>query len=125
VRITLTVPKTALAGVTLESSFARSKAATAAFSEERAFRCFGCWDFVAMVGSYEKAVRRVGCEEEPEPQQRWVTILSWHASCKQTGHFMKKMIFAVKSLEEPMRSADHPNSLFALVRNVLEKSSNH
>jgi len=41
------------------------------FSEERAPSCpFGRWDLAAMVGargSWEKAVRRGGCEGEPEP----------------------------------------------------------
>jgi len=71
VRRTLTVPKTALAGVTLETSFARFRASMAIFSEERAPPCpLGRWESVAMVeipGRYEDAMRREGCEEEPEP----------------------------------------------------------
>jgi len=67
----LTVPKTALAGVMLETSFARFRASIAMFSEERApSRPFGCWDLVAIIdvqGSWETVARREGCEEEFEP----------------------------------------------------------
>ena len=56
----VTVPKTALAGVTLESSLARFRASMAIFGEERtASRPFGRWDLVVIVktkGSWEKAV---------------------------------------------------------------------
>ena len=72
VRIALTVPKTALAGVTPESSFARFKAVTAASSEERATsRCFDRWGLVlSMVkirSSCKKVARSVGCGEESGP----------------------------------------------------------
>jgi len=70
VRRTLTVPKTALAGVMLETSFARFKASMAIFSEERTpSRPFGRWEPGAMAGMQgrgEEGVRREGCEEEPE-----------------------------------------------------------
>ena len=73
VRMTPTVPKTALAGVTLESSLARFMAAIAAFNEERATsRRFGRWDFVAMAetrGSEEKGAQRVGGKGEPGPNR--------------------------------------------------------
>ena len=68
----LTELKTALAGVTLESSFARFRASMAIFSEERtASRPFGRWDLSAMVekkGSYEEAVRSMDREEESGPK---------------------------------------------------------
>ena len=71
VRRMVTEPKTALAGVMLETSFARFRVSMATFSKERApSRPFGRWDLAAMVemqDSWEKAVRRVSCEEEPEP----------------------------------------------------------
>ena len=70
-RITLTVPKTALAGVTLENSLARFRASTAAFSKDRApSRCFGRWGFVAMVwtrGSCKRAVRCEAVRKNPNP----------------------------------------------------------
>ena len=70
VRRTQTEPKTALAGVILESSFARFKPSMAALSEERTLFCAsGCWDISAMVeaqGSCEDAVRGKGCKEKPE-----------------------------------------------------------
>ena len=49
VRRTLTEPKTALAGVMLETSFARFMASMAAFSEEMALPCPCRWDPVSMV----------------------------------------------------------------------------
>ena len=56
-RITLTEPKTALAGVILESSFARFKASINAFSAEIVLsRPLGRWDLASMVGT------RGGCE---------------------------------------------------------------
>lgn len=58
VRRTQTEPKTALAGVILENSFARFVASMATFSEERILPCsFGRRDLVFMVkskGSHEK-----------------------------------------------------------------------
>ena len=45
----MTEPKTTLAGVMLEASFARFKASMATFNEERVPpRPFGCWDSVSM-----------------------------------------------------------------------------
>jgi len=63
-----TVPKAAVAGVTVEASFATFTTLIATFNEERApSRCLGGWDSVVIVGgSCEEAVRRVGCEEELE-----------------------------------------------------------
>ena len=50
VRITLTEPKTALAGVMLEISLARFKASMAAFNAETApSRSLGLWDLASMV----------------------------------------------------------------------------
>ena len=70
VRRTLTVPKTALAGVTLETSFARFMTSMAASDEERTpFRSFGRWDLVLMAeswGSWEKVVWRPGSAEGSE-----------------------------------------------------------
>jgi len=67
----VTVPKAALAGVMSETSFARFTMSMATFNEERApSRFLGCWDSVVIAetrGGGEEAVRRVGCEEEPEP----------------------------------------------------------
>jgi len=63
----LTEPKTALAGVMLDSSFARFSPSMATFSEEKTLSCpFGRLDLSAMVemqGSNKKAVRRGGCEK--------------------------------------------------------------
>lgn len=60
VRITLTEPKAALAGVMPNESFARLTPSIAAFKEERVVsRRFGRWGLVAMVktrGSCEKTV---------------------------------------------------------------------
>ena len=50
VRITLTEPKTALAGVMLEASFARFKASMAVFNTETTPSCsLGRWDSVFIV----------------------------------------------------------------------------
>ena len=72
----LTEPKTALAGVKLEASFATFRVSMSTFSAERTrSRAFGRWELVAMIetqGSREKAVWRAGCEERPGPY--WVFI---------------------------------------------------
>jgi hypothetical protein len=63
VRITLTEPKTALAGVMLEISFARFKVSMAALSEETTFsrrfcrRAFGIHWFEKVDEAGEKAVQ--------------------------------------------------------------------
>ena len=50
VRITLTTPKAAFAGVMSITSFARFTASIATFKEERTpSRRFGCWGFGVMV----------------------------------------------------------------------------
>ena len=71
VRRTLTEAKAAWAGVTLDSSFARSRPLMATSSKERIpSRPFGSWDLPAIVemqGDCEKAVWREGCGEESEP----------------------------------------------------------
>jgi len=70
VRTTLTEPKTALAGVMLEISFARLMASMATFNDERA-PSRRRWVFGSIVeaqGSREEAVRHAGCEERPEPK---------------------------------------------------------
>ena len=71
VRIKLTEPKTALAGVILETSLARFMASMAPFNVEIIpSRSLGCGESAFMVetrGSYERAVRREGPEEGPEP----------------------------------------------------------
>lgn len=71
VRRTPTEPKTALAGVRLEISFARFTPSMAALSEERTLFCaFGVWDISAMVeaqGSCEDAVRGKDRKEKSEP----------------------------------------------------------
>ena len=57
-------PKTALIGVLLEVSFAILRRLMALFSAERT------WDLSFMVepqGVHERAVRRGGCKEEPDP----------------------------------------------------------
>ena len=60
IKITANEPKTALAGVALEISFARFEASMSTFKAERIpSRSFGRWEFVAIVetrGSREKAV---------------------------------------------------------------------
>jgi len=68
-RRTLTVAKTALAGVMLEIFSARSMVSMAAFNKETALsRPFGRWDSVAMVGTQGSCEELVGggtgCEEE-------------------------------------------------------------
>ena len=71
VRITLTVPKTALAGVMLDASFARFKASTATFNAVIVpSRSLGRWDPAFMVetrGCGERTVQRGGREEDLEP----------------------------------------------------------
>ena len=68
---TPTEPKTALAGVILETSFARFTASIAIFNKERASsRRFCRWESASMVetrGSWEKTALHVGCAEGPEP----------------------------------------------------------
>ena len=67
----MTDPKTALAGVILEISFARFEASIATFSEERTPpRPFGRWDLISMTqskGSRENKTRGGGCERGCEP----------------------------------------------------------
>ena len=74
VRITPTEPKTALAGVTLESSFARFNASMDAFNTRIVpSRPLGRWDSASMVetrGSGEGTVQCEGCEEGSEPLLR-------------------------------------------------------
>jgi len=69
-RITLTEPKTALAGVILESSFARFKASMVAFNAEIVLsRPLGRRDSASIVetrGSCEGGERGEDCEEDPE-----------------------------------------------------------
>ena len=70
-RITLTEPKTAFAGVTLESSFARFKTSMDPFNAEIApSRPFGSRDSVSMAGTRggcERTAQGGGCEEGLEP----------------------------------------------------------
>ena len=67
VRTTLTEPKTALAGVMLDISFARFKASMATFNADIApSRSLGRWDPAFMVetrGSGERIVQGGGYEE--------------------------------------------------------------
>ena len=78
VRRTIAEPKTALAGVTLETFSARFKASMAASNAEMApFRPLGGWEFMSMVGargSWEESVRRGGCEEGLERQRGSASI---------------------------------------------------
>ena len=71
VRITLTDPKAALAGVILESSFARFMASIAAFNVEiMPSRPLGRWGSASMVetrSGCEESVRREGYKESSEP----------------------------------------------------------
>ena len=61
----------ALAGVALETSFARFIASMVTFSNERVlFWRSCCWEFVSTVetgGSWEESVWHAGCAEGPEP----------------------------------------------------------
>ena len=70
-RITLTEPKTALAGVILESSFARFKTSMDPFNAEIApSRPFGRRDSISMAETRdgcERTVQREGLEEGLEP----------------------------------------------------------
>ena len=72
VRSVVTEPKTGFAGVLLVASLTRVKASMAIFKGGIAFpRPFRRWELSAMVetqGGCEEAVRREGCEEEPERQ---------------------------------------------------------
>ena len=65
-----TEPKTGFTGVVLVASLARFRTSMAVFKAGITFpRPFRCWELsviVEMQGSYEEAVRREGCEEEPE-----------------------------------------------------------
>ena len=67
----LTDPKTALAGVILETSFARFMASMAMFNEERVPFCsFGRWGLASIVGIQgggENTVLRADCEEGSRP----------------------------------------------------------
>ena len=71
VRRAPTEPKTALAGVMLETSFARFMASMATFNEERVpARLFDRWNFASMVQSQcgdkmTVTAGRAGCEERP------------------------------------------------------------
>ena len=71
VRRMLTVPKTALAGVGLEISFARFTTSMAASNKERtSSRRFCRLESFSMVGArdgWEKRGRRPGCAEGPNP----------------------------------------------------------
>jgi len=71
VRRTLTEPKTALAGVIVEISFARFKVWMATFNEERVpSRPFGFCELLAMTQSKrgcEKTMRGRGCEQGRKP----------------------------------------------------------
>jgi len=83
---TLTEPKTALAGVMLDISFARFRVSMVTFSVEMTpFRPFGRWEFVAIVesrGRCEEDAWNTGWKEEPEPQQTRAAILALDASCR-------------------------------------------
>jgi len=104
VRIALTVPNTALAGVTLESSLARFKASTAAFSEERATsRRFGRWDFVSMV----EARGKKECGFRLRGRTRTLIEMSGHPVIACLAQTFRKV--AVEG--EMRRSADHPEPL--------------
>jgi hypothetical protein len=68
-RIALTEPNTALAGVALETSFARFMASMAVFNNERA-PSRRRWKFSSMIeteGGCEKRAWRAGCEKVVEP----------------------------------------------------------
>ena len=67
-RRTLTEPKTAFAGVTLEISFARFRVSMATFKAERTpSRPFGRGDVGAMAGGRcGNVTRDEGCDKEPE-----------------------------------------------------------
>jgi hypothetical protein len=60
-RITLTEPKTALAGVMLETSFARFMASIAMFNDERV-TSRRRWDFASMVETRGSCEKRCGGE---------------------------------------------------------------
>ena len=65
-----TDPKIGFTGVVLVASFAMLRTPMAMFNVETALPPSGCWELSVMVeteGGHERAVRRGGCEEEPEP----------------------------------------------------------
>ena len=67
-RMTLTEPKTALAGAIVEASLARFKVSMALFNADIvSSRSLGCWDPTSMVGtrcSRERTMRRAGGDRE-------------------------------------------------------------
>ena len=71
VRSVATEPKTGFTGVVLVASLARFRKSMAVFKAGITLPLpFRRWEMPVMVemqGSCEKAVRREGCEEEPEP----------------------------------------------------------
>ena len=103
VRRALTEPKTALAGVALEISFARFKASIATFKEERRpSRVFDSWGLVAIVEvgfGCEWTVQRASHEGR-------AAILSRDASCEHS-HPVEKFACVDASWAVGNMSTDH------------------
>ena len=94
----LTEPKTAFAGVTLETSFARFMASMATLNEEIIPSLpFGRWDTVAsMIQSQcsdEITAERAGCEEGPvnkDGRAFVVTYLVRTGPCDEEDHGLRR-----------------------------------
>jgi len=73
----MTEPKTALAGVMVENSFARFKASMATFNDERVPpRLFDCRDTVSMAESKRSNEKSVEAARKGwEPKERWAATL--------------------------------------------------
>ena len=72
VRSVATEPKTGFTGVVFVASSARFRTSMAVFkagiTSPRPFRCWELSIIVETQDNHEEAVRRQGCEEEPESQ---------------------------------------------------------
>ena len=91
-RRALTAAKASLTGVMLASSFERLRPSIVVFSVERTPSLSS--GMVEAQGHPEKAVRRVGCEEEPEP---WAPI---PLSCVSSGQRRRFLVVSAAVLFE-------------------------
>ena len=75
----LTEPKAALAGVMLETSFARFRVSIAAFNEERELsRRFGCAALGSMSSESTWHKEAARASPNPRPRLRWAAIFAAH-----------------------------------------------
>jgi len=109
VRITLTVPKTALAGVMLEISFARFMASMAAFNGERApSRRSGRWDVVVMVEVVAR--KRCGAQAVRKDQNphRDGRPFCDDAPRAHSHLMIRRELYCGQRIPSRMRLTDHP-----------------